>query len=388
MNLEPDSGRRASLSAQSADMSPDYIIIGAGSSGLLIANRLSDNSNTRVVLIKPGSDDRNNESVTDPLNRNDNAHSPIDLDFTAGKFVGGTSMINGLMYVRAAASDIDAWEQLGATWWNWNTLWPFYKDIERFTDPTREQVEAGAGVIREYYGRNGDVAVGFPSHLLTGSFSSTLAATWEALGVSVCQDVIGGKVEGYTVRPMIVDSESGLRASAATTFYYPIADRPNIKLLQGTATNLVWGEARGQKQKATGVRYLDTDGQAHTILLNQPSGEVILAAGALVTPIILEASGVGNLSLLTKLGIDIKVALPGVGENLQDQLDLTLSYTAKNATPANLRNWAETVAFASNHVRPDAIESIFRCQHDLIFEKKVAIGEITMTSSKTITSQY
>lgn len=100
--------------------------------------------------------------------------------------------------------------------------------------------------------------------------------------------------------------------------YYPIADRPNIKLLQGTATNLVWGEARGQKQKATGARYLDTDGQAHTILLNQPSGEVILAAGALVTPIILEASGVGNPSLLTKLGIDIKVALPGGGENLQD----------------------------------------------------------------------
>lgn len=115
------------------DMSPDYIIIGAGTSGLLIANRLSDNSNTRVVLIEPGSDDRNNESVIDPLNRNDNAHSPIDwsyrsipqrpvnnrsLDFTAGKIVGGTSMINGLMYVRAAAPDVDAWEQLGATGWN------------------------------------------------------------------------------------------------------------------------------------------------------------------------------------------------------------------------------------------------------------------------------
>ena len=206
------------------------------------------------MLIEPGLDDRNNPNVTDPLNRNENANSPIDwsygstpqsrlnnrsIEFTAGKIVGGSSMINGMMYIRTAVREIDCWEQLGAKGWNWDTLWPFYKGIERFVDPTPEQAEAGAGVIPEYHGRSGDVAVSYPSQLLTGNFSSTLAAIWEALGVSVCQDANGGNVEGYTVRPMMVDRESGLRASAATAFYYPITDRANLSLIQGTALNLL-----------------------------------------------------------------------------------------------------------------------------------------------------
>ena len=329
-------------------MSADYIIIGAGTSGLLIANRLSANSNIRVVLIEPGSDDRNNPNVTDPLNRNENANSPIDwsyrsipqsrlnnrsIEFAAGKIVGGTSMINGLMYIRTAVPEIDGWEQLGAKGWNWDTLWPFYKSVERFVDPTPEQAKAGAGVIPEYHGRSGDVAVSYPRQLLKGNFSSTLAATWEALGVSVCQDANGGKVEGYTVRPMMVDRESGLRASAATAFYYPITDRPNLSLIRGTALNLLWiGHSRGEKQTANGIRYLDGDGNVQNIMLNQ-SGEVIVAAGALATPTILEASGIGSPSLLTKLGIEVRVELPGVGENFQDQPDLTLSYSPKTATP-------------------------------------------------------
>jgi choline dehydrogenase len=169
-------------------MSADYIIIGAGTSGLLIANRLSANSNARVVLIEAGSDDRNNPNVTDPLNRDENANSPIDwsyrstpqsrlnnrsIEFTAGKIVGGTSMINGMMYIRTAVPEIDGWERLGAKGWNWDTLWPYYKGIERFVDPTPEQAEAGAGVIPEYHGRSGDIAVSYPSQLLTGNFSSS-----------------------------------------------------------------------------------------------------------------------------------------------------------------------------------------------------------------------
>lgn len=212
-------------------MSADYIIIGAGSSGLLLANRLSANPDIRVVLIEPGEDDRNNPNVTNPLNRDENANSPIDwaykstpqsqlnnrsLVFTAGKIVGGSSMINGMMYIRTAVPEIDGWERLGAKGWNWDSLWPYYKDMERFVDPTPEQSETVVGVIPEYHGRSGEVVVGYPSQLLTGKLSSTLAKTWQSLGVSACQDLNGGKVEGYTVRPMMIDRESGFRASAAT----------------------------------------------------------------------------------------------------------------------------------------------------------------------------
>lgn len=339
-------------------MSADYIIIGAGTSGLLVANRLSANPNTRVVLIEPGPDDRTNPNVTDPVNRNKNANSPIDwsyksipqprlnnrrIEFTAGKIVGGTSMINGMMYIRTAAPEIDGWERLGTKGWNWNTLWPYYKKIERFFDPTPEQAEAGAGVIPEYHGRSGDVAVGYPSQLLTGNLWSTLAATWKTLGASACEDGNGGKLEGYTVRPMMVDRESSLRASAATAFYYPISDRPNICLLQGKSLNLLWSDyPREEKQVANGVRYLDSDRNVQSIIL-QPYGEVILAAGALATPTILGASGVGSPSLLTKLGIKVRIELPGVGESFQDQPDLTLSYAQKMATPGVFTPYAAFV---------------------------------------------
>jgi choline dehydrogenase len=104
------------------------------------------------------------------------------IGFAAGKIVGGTSMINGMMYIRTAVPEIDCWERLGAKGWNWDTLWPFYKGTERFVDPTPERAEAGAGVIPEYHGRSGDFAVSYPSQLLTGNFSSTPAATWEAFG--------------------------------------------------------------------------------------------------------------------------------------------------------------------------------------------------------------
>ena len=105
----------------------------------MLANRLSVDSNAKVVLIEPGPDDRNNPNVTDPLKRDENANSPIDwsyrsvpqsrlnngsIEFTAGKIVGGTSMINGMKYIRTAVPEIDGWERLGAKGWNWDTLWP------------------------------------------------------------------------------------------------------------------------------------------------------------------------------------------------------------------------------------------------------------------------
>ncbi|GAW27316.1 putative GMC oxidoreductase [Rosellinia necatrix] len=412
-------------------MPADYIIIGAGTAGLVLANRLSANQNTTVVMIESGPDDRDNPNVTDPLNRGRNANTPIDwsyesvpqsqlnnrtVEFTAGKLVGGTSMINGLMYIRTAVPEIDGWEHLGATGWNWNTLWPYYKGIERFVDPTSDQTNAGAGATPEYHGRSGELAVSYPPQLLTGGPYSTLAATWEGLGIPICQDANGGKVEGFTVRPMMIDRESSTRASAAAAFYYPIAERPNLHLIRGTALSLLWRDhLKGEKQVSAGVKYLDGEGNLQSITLN-PSGEVIIAAGALATPPILEASGVGSQVHLTRLGIDVRIDLPGVGENLQDQPDLTLSYIPKAPTPgsltpyaafvtardvfgdktdviaesteANLSTWAETVSSSSGHVGKEAIESIFRHQHDLIFKKKIAIGEITLTSSDVIASEY
>lgn len=328
-------------------MSADYVIIGAGSAGLLVANRLSANPDIKVVVIEAGLDDRSNPNVTNPLNRYKNANTSIDwayksipqkrlnnrsVQFTAGKIVGGTSMINGMNYIRTAIAEIDGWEKLGAKGWNWNTLFPYYKAVERFTDPTAKQMQVGAGVVPSYHGRNGELPVGFPEQLLTTNFSPSLASAWKTLGVSSCEDPNGGKVEGYTVRPLTID-RSGLRASAATAFYYPIANRSNLRVLQGSALKLLWSKHdQNEKPTANGVQYLDEKSSVQSIMVNQP-GEVIIAAGALATPIVLEASGVGSGSLLKKLGIETVVDLPGVGENFQDQPKFTAVYTPKTATP-------------------------------------------------------
>lgn len=352
-------------------MAADYIIVGAGTAGLVVANRLSTNPDTHVVLIEPGQDDRNNPNVTDPLKRNENADTAIDwsykstpqirlnnrsLSFIAGKIVGGTSMINGMQYIRTSVSEINGWERLGAKGWNWDSLWPFYKDLESFKSPTPEQSQPGIDINPEYHGMTGDVVVSYPTQMPTGSLSSTLAKTWESLGVSTRSDANGGRVEGYTVRPMMIDRDSGVRASAAVAFYYPVSDRKNLQLVQGTVFNLIWSdEVEGKSRTVKGVEYRDSHGDLHNISLRD-SGEVILAAGALATPAILQASGVGNPSLLRSLGIKVQVDLPGVGENLQDQPDLTFSYVARNPTPGAITPYAAFVT--AKDVFGENIESV------------------------------
>lgn len=339
-------------------MSADYVIIGGGTAGLVVANRLSASPNTRVVLIEPGEDDRNNPNVTDPLRRDENANTAIDwsykstpqaqmndrsVEFIAGKIVGGTSMINGMMYIRAATAEINGWERLGAKGWNWNSLWPFYKGLERFINPTPEQSDSGIKVDPEFHGTNGDLAVSYPTQLPTGHLSSALADTWETLGVPTRSDANGGMVEGYTTRPMMIDSKSGVRASAAVAFYYPISDRKNLSLIQGTVLNLTWGDRTEEDSlSADGCQYRDGDGKLHSVRLSEV-GQIILAAGALATPAILQASGVGSSSLLNDLGIQVQLDLPGVGENLQDQPDLTFSYSPKNPTPDAITPYAAFV---------------------------------------------
>jgi choline dehydrogenase len=176
-----------------------------------------------------------------------------------------------------------------------------------------------------------------------GIHLSDLAAAWDTLSVSSSEDANGGKVEGFTIRPMMVDRDSSLRSSAATAFYYPVADRPNLRLVRGTALNLI-REDRGtnDKQRASGVVYLDGDGTSRKIMLQQ-SGGVILAAGALATPGILEAFGVGNPSILNKLGVEVRIELPGVGENFQDQPDLTFSWNPRTSAPGVFTPYAAFV---------------------------------------------
>ncbi|GAP89632.1 putative glucose oxidase [Rosellinia necatrix] len=399
----------------------DYIIAGAGTCGLVLANRLSADPAVRVAVIEPGEDVRNNANVTDPANFTVPYGTSIDwqysttpqpgagnrtLDWHAGKAIGGTSTINGMTYIRGDKAQFDAWEALGAKGWNWETLYPYYKKAEKFTVPSDAQAAAGATYDPEVHGDAGHVHTGFPFSLVNGSLHDLAVDTWAALGYELNEEVNAGSVRGFGAWPQTLDRDRNIRFDAARAYYYDIEDRPNLTLIKGTVKKLTWASctASGQDAVADGVEYVTPDGG---LIKVTAAKEVILSAGALRSPLILESSGVGNPSLLSKLGIKPKIDLPGVGEYLQEQPNTALVYSGtqnvsgfapyatfstagdlfgdetpaiKASTSAQIPGWAEKVVAASNGaVKAANVEKLFRIQHDLIFEKNVTIGE-TLTA--------
>ncbi len=201
-----------------------------------------------------------------------------------------------MTYIRADKSEIDAWETLGNAGWNWQTLLPYYKQVEQFTPPNPAQVAAGADYIPSYHGSDGPIKVGCLPELEQAPFEGIAARTWDALGYPKNPDVNGGSTRGFDVWPMTIDPDADLRQDAATVFYWPVDQRPNLRILNGTARRVLWKngndtECSGGEAVATGVEYLAPDSSTKVVLANR---EVILSAGALRTPLVLELSGVGN----------------------------------------------------------------------------------------------
>ncbi|KAI0433949.1 GMC oxidoreductase [Xylaria sp. FL1042] len=401
----------------------DYIIAGAGTCGLVLANRLSADPTVRVAVIEPGEDVRNNINVTDPALFTVPYGTSIDwqysttpqpaagnrsIPFHAGKAIGGTSTINGMTYIRGDKAQFDAWEaSLGNEGWNWDALYPYYKKVEKFTLPSAAQTAAGADYDPNVHGEAGHVHTGFPFSLVNGSFHGLAADGWAGLGYPRNGDVNAGSVHGFSVWPQTLDRDLNVRFDAARAYYYDVEDRPNLTIIKGTVKKIVWASsvAAGQSAVADGVEYVTPDGQN---VMVTAAREVILSAGALRSPLILESSGVGNPSLLNSLGIETKIDLPGVGEYLQEQPNTDLGYVDKlnptgfapyatfstaqdlfgddlssieASTLAQIPAWAEKVAAASSHgvVAAANLEKLFRVQHDLIFKQNVTIGE-TLTA--------
>ncbi|XXH04816.1 hypothetical protein Hte_011238 [Hypoxylon texense] len=415
----------------------DYVIAGAGTCGLVLANRLSEDPSIKVAVIEPGDDVRNNPNVTDVTAFTLALGTEIDWQYTttpqpaggnmsipfhAGKAIGGTSTINaladrpGMTYIRGDKAEFDAWEYLGNDGWNWEAIYPYMKQIERFSPPTVAQQAAGASFNPEYHGEDGTVTTAFPFELSNGTFHELAQQAWKKLGYPLNPDVNSGETRGFSVWPQTLDRDADIREDAARAYYYPAEQRANLKIIKGTVTKITWADpvTSNSPLSANGIEYQTPDGQTLAITATR---EVLLSAGAVRSPLILERSGIGNPAILEKYGIETLVGLYGVGEHLQDQPNTVLGYsstlnttgtapyatfaTAQDlfgdqtsaiaaTTASKLSEWASKVSGANGGAIDTSImEKIFRLQHDLIFKNNVTIAEtLTTVSGNVLVSAF
>ncbi|KAI1079025.1 putative choline dehydrogenase [Whalleya microplaca] len=308
----------------------DYIIVGGGTAGLAVAARLSEDSDLIVGIIEAGPAALDDDAINTPGRYLQTLGTRYDWQFETvpqtglkgravpwprGKVLGGSSALNLMTWNRGNRQDYDVWKELGNKGWGWDDLLPFFKKSEGLHLPNTKTQSAN----REYYDRQ---AIGI-SGPVQASYSKQYAATHQlcydtllSLGVKENKAHQAGSNVGVWTNLSSVDPESNTRSYAAPAYYVPNSSRQNLFVLTEALVNEIILSQEKDDLVAIGVRFT-RDG---TEFVASASREVVLSAGSIQSPQLLELSGVGNPEILSEAGIQAKLANRNVGENLQDHL--------------------------------------------------------------------